>query len=1086
MLLVLFLCLDWLVLVTLVAQVFGGLPSRLKISENLSKIRIRGGSSRSEDVPVVDVSTKQPLALTSAYWMPVADCLYSLEVSEEAGLTSMEARIRLIQYGNNELVRPPSKSIFALILEQFEDRLVQILLGVAILSAVLAAFENDSHAMAEPFIIISILILNAVVGIWQSKSAEDSLEALKRLQPDTACVLRDGVWYGELPSQLLVPGDIIYLRVGDKIPADARIISLKTSTFSTDEGSLTGESATVSKYTDPVDATVSITGKTNMVFSGTMVTNGACYAVVTATGKSTEIGYINAGVEAAKSEEEKTPLAKKLDEFGGQLTIIISAVCALVWIASIPKFSSPIFRNKFQGAVYYAKVAVALGVAAIPEGLPAVITLCLSLGTRRMAKKNVIVRKLSSVETLGCTSVICTDKTGTLTTNMMTVKSMATLSMDRPKSKVDSSSEGDEEAEDWPWENDDDNDQDADSLGSFVINERAVEGTSYDPIGNIENFNPSMMQSNTMKLFSKISSLCNEAQLEYKDGKFDRIGEPTEAALKVLVEKLGTEDDNKSGDPHLMVRQASDHWKSQYTTLAILEFNRNRKSMSVLVRPKTVGGSKPSKINNILLVKGASEYVASRCNRVQLEDGRIIPITDEIRSQLSRKFKEIASRPLRGLAMAYKEGKSLGQLNDLADPNAAAESSILKDVSNYAAIENDLILVGFCGIKDPARPEAAEAILKCHSAGIRVIMITGDSKETAIAIARDVNIFQKDQSVANRAFTGREFFALDESYQLELLKTGNMVFCRAEPRDKQRLISMLEKLDEIPAMTGDGVNDAPALQQAAIGIAMGITGTEVAKSAADMILADDNFSTIVAAVEEGRNIYANMQTFVCFLISCNMGEIATIFFSSMLGIPEPLTPLHLLWVNLVTDGPPATALGFNPVDKDVMTKKPRPKSESILTKWMLVRYVITGLYVGFATIGIFIWWYLDKGVSLKQLSHWGSCSEWDDFAHSGEAPHWPGKPCNIFSTMRKHPQSLSLSVLVVMELLKALCAVSLDKSLLQIQPWQNKWLVLSVIVPFLLHLLVLKIPFLSDVFGLADISWNEWKVMFFRMVLRSY
>eukprot|EP01038_Epipyxis_sp_PR26KG_P009613 gene9613-12945_t len=1085
----------------------------VKINDNPHNYKLfsKGGSSENH------IAQQIPLAFTSAHWMSVSDCLHSLKTSEQFGLSEIEAKVRITTFGSNTLTNPNGDSLFKLILEQFEDKLVQILLVVAVLSAVLAGFEKDIHAFAEPFVILSILIINAFVGVWQSKSAESSLEALKKLQPETATVLRDGVWINDLPSEFIVPGDILYLKVGDKIPADGRIISLKTNTFSTDEGSLTGESATVSKSIDAVDISSTITGKFNMVFSGTMVTNGGCYVVVTNTGRTAEIGLINAGVQQASADHMKTPLAEKLDEFGSQLTKIIGGICVAVWLLSIPKFSNPIFKSKLQGGLYYAKIAVALGVAAIPEGLPAVITLCLSLGTGRMAKRNVIVRKLSSIETLGCTSVICTDKTGTLTTNKMTVKKIVSFGKDPSKVsetnsniiKYEAESISSDDVEDtWPWEEIEEK-----NIGSNIeqsikkqmkekekeldpviiqIKPRNVEGISYDPIGAVEDMtttisdnlsdDASAMLSPSLQKFATICSLCNEAELVYKEEKFDRIGEPTEAALKVLVEKLGVAGIPRTENLSEMTHQYNDIWRSKFNILSILEFNRDRKSMSILARPiiNEIDSNYP--IDNYLFVKGASEFVTSRCTRIILEDGSIEIITDSIREQLLACMQDMAKQPLRCLALAYKSGISLPEeLNNVESSEQASSLPLLKDANNYINIEKDLILVGFCGIKDPARPEAADAILKCKEAGIRVMMITGDSKETAIAIAKDVNILPKNENefeINNSAFTGQEFFSLKDEVQLELLKSGNKVFCRTEPKDKQKLITMLEKLGEIPAMTGDGVNDAPALKQAAIGIAMGITGTEVAKSAADMILADDNFSTIVSAVEEGRNIYSNMQTFICFLISCNIGEIATMLFSTMLGLPEPLTPLHLLWVNLVTDGPPATALGFNPADPDAMKKKPRPRNEQILSQWMLVRYCITGLYVGFATIGVFVWWYLDKSVSFHQLSRWGDCLSWVDFSHSANAPDWPERPCEIFTLDRIKPQTMSLSVLVTIEMLKALSAVSLDQSLLRVQPWKNPYLLLGVTIPFILHLLALYTPFLSKIFGLTGLSFVEWKMVF--------
>lgn len=1007
------------------------------------QLELRGGyrnpSKEGKPGNVVVRLPEAKLPHTSAHWMPVEDCLSTLEVSEKYGLSQHEASRRYMLYGPNSLPQRKMKSMWKLIMEQFDDRLVQILLSVAILSSALAAFERDVHAFTEPSIILAILILNALVGIWQNKSAESSLDALKKLQPDTACVLREGKWDGSYPTTHLVPGDIIHLRVGDKVPADARIIALQTNSFSTDEGSLTGESISVSKAVDPVSPSSLLSQKSSMVFSGTMVTSGGAFAVVVNTGTKTEIGLINTGVEEAQEEIMKTPLTLKLDEFGNQLTRLIGGICITVWLFSIPKFRGSMFSSWHKGALHYGKAAVALGVAAIPEGLPAVITLCLSLGTRRMAKKNVLVRKLSSVETLGCTSVICTDKTGTLTTNQMTVKSLLTFSDDHTR---------------------------------LSINDYEIEGNSYEPFGTVRGLENDVM-SPSISMISKIATLCNAAKLEIREGKVHHIGEPTEAALRVLVEKLGN-----VGNSHCstsledMIQQYGNNWASKYSIVSMLEFTRDRKSMSVLAKPVN------DDINNILFVKGAAEMVLSRCSKLMLTDGRIITISEGMRKEISSKLMDMASKPLRCLALAFRSGPGLGVLNNVKTSEEASKLPELKNSMHYGTVESDLTLVGVCGIKDPARPEAGEAILKCRNAGIRVMMITGDSKETAIAIAKDVNILNDTDDLSVSAFSGREFFSLPPDVQLKLLKTGNKVFCRTEPRDKQKLITMLERLGEIPAMTGDGVNDAPALQQAAIGIAMGITGTEVAKSAADMVLADDNFSSIVNAVEEGRNIYSNMQAFICFLISCNIGEIATMLFSTLLGFPEPLSSIHLLWVNLVTDGPPATALGFNPSDPKCMRKPPRSKNEPLLSRWLLFRYAVTGFYVGMATIGAFAWWFIDKGVTLKQLRNWSNCLDWKYFAHSANAPLWPDQPCNIFSgPALRRPQTIALSVLVVIEMLKALSAISLNDSFLSVPPWKNQWLLLGVIIPVLLHLIILYVPNLSSIFGLSSLNWVEWKVI---------
>ena len=689
-----------------------------KISSHNGKLQeIRGGSvpksltevldgGNSYDAPSdpstianfnADISSS--LVHTSAHWMSARDCLDALQVNEAHGLSSGEAYRRITQvYGMNTLPAPAGKSWLSVFREQFDDKLVQVLLGVAALSAGFALAENDPHGLAEPAIILTILLLNAFVGLWQIMCADDSVAALKKLQPETATVLRDGQWNANFPAISIVPGDIIYLRVGDRVPADGRILSLKTATFSTDEGSLTGESATVMKAVEAVDVTASISGKLDMVFSGTVVTNGGCYVLVTNTGAVTEIGAINAGVQAAKEEQVKTPLAIQLDEFGIQLTKIIGSICVVVWLASIPQFGNEIFGSWMRGAVYHAKIAVALGVAAIPEGLPAVITLCLSLGTRRMAKRNVIVRNLSSVETLGCTSVICTDKTGTLTTNKMTVKQLVTISRAT-----------DEEV-------------------NFV--DRRVEGVSFEPVGEVEGWDDqSMGGQETFMNLAAICSICNEARIEYlaADELYDRVGEPTEAALKVLVEKLRINAlplaFAHSSDPVRMASQYSDSWHSRFEVLSFLEFNRDRKSMGVLARPRqTESGSNvlKQKNDNVLFVKGASEMVISRCNRMQLEDGSVVPISSSMHEVLVTKCRQMSGVPLRCVAIAYKPGKELHpELRDAATPYAASRSALIQDPRNYVDIERDMILVGICGIKDPARPEAAAAIDKCTAAGRR-------------------------------------------------------------------------------------------------------------------------------------------------------------------------------------------------------------------------------------------------------------------------------------------------------------------------------------------------------------------------------
>lgn len=991
--------------------------------------------------------------------------LYKILESTPEGLTSKQSDDRLEKYGKNKLLGKKPTSILRLILEQFEDRLVQILLVVAVLSGLFSYVEAKQStddipmwkSFVEPFVILSILVINAAVGVWQTRSAQGSLEALQKMQPSQATVLREGTWQSNIDASDVVPGDIIELRVGDKIPADARLIQLQTSSMQVDEGSLTGESVTVSKLPGEegtVSADLPIQDQVGMLYSSTVITSGAGRALVVHTGMATEIGKIQQGVTDAEEDQPKTPLAIKLDEFGNSLTVIIGFICAFVWVISIPKMSDPSFANLWEGAVYYAKVAVALGVAAIPEGLPAVITLCLSLGTRRMAQRNVIVRKLPSVETLGCTSVICTDKTGTLTTNEMTVVSLVLLEKEK---------------------------------GEPSIQEHRVEGFSYAPIGIIDGIvsGEEVQKSprGAVAEIAAVSALCNDAKIlghdsenQTDDKRFERVGEPTEAALCVLAEKLGgmmlQSKGNGIGIPPSVLANANvNGWRLAYSRIATLEFSRDRKSMSVLCEM-------PNDSVNKLFVKGAPNLLIERCTNIMYRDGTVVRLTGELRRKINAKVSELATRPLRCLALAVKDSNSLDPSLKKFKPseeNLLVKHPLLKDPSRYKDVESGLTLVGIVGIKDPARPEVADSIKKCTEAGIRIMMITGDAKDTAIAIAREVNIFSSEEENKNlKAFEGREFFQKSEEEQLTILKRGNIVFCRAEPADKQKLVKMLQSLDEIPAMTGDGVNDAAALQQSAIGIAMGITGTEVSKEAADMILADDNFSTIVAAVEEGRCIYANMQAFICFLISCNIGEIFAILIATICGFPEPLTAMHLLWVNLVTDGPPATALGFNPPSPNIMAQQPRPSNEPILTRWLLIRYCVTGLYVGIATVGVFVGHYLENGVSLSELANWSKCGvAW--------TPSVGTLTCSsIFKeSARSLPQTLSLTTLVVIEMLKALSAVSVDNSLFHVGPFENPWLILGVSIPFLLHMAVLYsgtlgIPALGESFGLSPLTLAHW------------
>lgn len=996
-----------------------------------------------------------------AWSKDVHECEEKYQVNRELGLSTEEVEKRREIYGWNELEKHEGQSILNLILEQFNDTLVRILLAAAVVSFVLAWYDGEEGgemeitAFVEPIVIFLILIVNAIVGVWQESNAEKALEALKEIQSEHATVIRDGRRIPSLPAKELVPGDIVELRVGDKVPADMRVLSLISSTVRVEQGSLTGESEAVNKTVKVVPENSDIQGKKCMVFAGTTIVNGNCICLVTQTGMNTEIGQVHSQIHEASQSEEDTPLKKKLNEFGEVLTAIIGVICAIVWLINLKYFLTwdyvdgwpRNFKFSFEKCTYYFEIAVALAVAAIPEGLPAVITTCLALGTRKMAQKNALVRKLPSVETLGCTTVICSDKTGTLTTNQMAVSKLVAMG---PR---------------------------ASTTRSFN-----VEGTTYNPLdGRIVDWPAGRMDAN-LQMIAKIAAVCNDAGVEQSGHHYVANGMPTEAALKVLVEKMGVPKGFELDSPSKVdVLRCCELWKQVEHRIATLEFDRDRKSMGVIVDSSS--GRK------LLLVKGAVESILERSSLVQLLDGSVIDLDQRTREFILQNLDEMSTNALRCLAFAYKD-----ELPEFATYNGDDDHpahSLLLDPSNYSRIESNLIFVGLVGLRDPPREEVRQAIADCRAAGIRVMVITGDNKNTAEAICREIGIFGPNEDITSKSLTGKEF--MDRGDQKTLLRQGGgLLFSRAEPRHKQEIVRLLKEDGEVVAMTGDGVNDAPALKLADIGIAMGIAGTEVAKEASDMVLADDNFSTIVAAVGEGRSIYNNMKAFIRYMISSNIGEVASIFMTAALGIPESLIPVQLLWVNLVTDGPPATALGFNPPDKDIMRKPPRRSDDSLINAWILFRYLVIGLYVGIATVGVFIIWYTHSSffginlsgdghtlVTYSQLANWGQCDSWKNFTVSpftagSQVFSFDSNPCSYFQTGKIKATTLSLSVLVAIEMFNSLNALSEDGSLLTMPPWVNPWLLVAMSVSFGLHFLILYVPFLAQVFGIVPLSFNEW------------
>ncbi|KAF3442049.1 hypothetical protein FNV43_RR15965 [Rhamnella rubrinervis] len=996
-----------------------------------------------------------------AWARDVEDCEKHYGVSVKSGLRSEEVERLRDKYGYNELEKHEGPSIWSLILEQFNDTLVRILLAAAVISFVLAWYdgeegsEKEITAFVEPLVIFLILILNAVVGVWQENNAEKALEALKEIQSENATLIRDGVRRPNLPAKEIVPGDIVELKVGDKVPADMRVVELISSTLRLEQGSLTGESEAVNKTNKPVSEDADIQGKRCMVFAGTTVVNGNCICLVTQTGMETEIGKVHSQIQTASESEEDTPLKKKLNEFGELLTIIIGVICALVWLINVKYFLSweyvdgwpKNFKFSFEKCTYYFKIAVALAVAAIPEGLPAVITTCLALGTRKMAQKNALVRKLPSVETLGCTTVICSDKTGTLTTNQMAVSNLVAMG---------------------PTLN---------TLRTFV-----VDGTTYNPFdGNIRDWPVGRMDAN-LQMIAKIAAICNDAGITQSEHKYVAHGMPTEAALKVLVEKMGLPEESRNvGSTNKRdLLYCCQRWNEFERRIATLEFDRDRKSMGVIARSSS--GRKS------LLVKGAVENLLERSTKIQLLDGSVIPLDQNMKKVILQALQEMTTSSLRCLGFAYKD--ELPEFETYDGNQDHPDHKLLLDPSNYSSIESKLTFVGLVGLRDPPRGEVRQAIEDCRAAGIRVMVITGDNKNTAEAICREIGVFGSKEDIKFRSLTGRDFMDLPDK-KAHLRQEGGLLFSRAEPRHKQEIVKLLKEEGEVVAMTGDGVNDAPALKLADIGIAMGIAGTEVAKEASDMVLADDNFSTIVAAVGEGRSIYNNMKAFIRYMISSNMGEVASIFLTAALGIPEGLIPVQLLWVNLVTDGPPATALGFNPPDKDIMKKPPRRSDDSLITAWILFRYLLIGMYVGIATVGVFIIWYTHGSflgidlsgdghtlVTYSQLANWGQCSSWSNFTVSpftagNRVFSFDSNPCDYFHGGKVKATTLSLSVLVAIEMFNSLNALSEDGSLLTMPPWVNPWLLAAMSVSFGLHFLILYVPFLAQVFSIVPLSFNE-------------
>ncbi|PWV02167.1 Calcium ATPase SERCA-like [Trypanosoma cruzi] len=930
----------------------------------------------------------------------------SLRVDAKRGLSADEVEERIRQFGSNELPTKPSTPFWKLVLAQFEDTLVRILLFAAMTSFVMALFEKNAGDFVEPFIILLILVLNATVGVWQENRAESAIEALKSFVPKTAVVLREGKLV-TVGAEDLVPGDIVEVSVGNRVPADMRVLELHSTTLRADQAILNGESVEAIKE---ADAAIGQQERfpSSMVYSGTSIVYGKAQCVVVRTGAFTEIGSIERDVR--EQEEVKTPLQIKLDEFGMLLSKVIGYICLAVFVINMVRWYSvhtptpdePWYERFIAPAIHCLKVAIALAVAAIPEGLPAVVTTCLALGTRRMARHNALVRDLPSVETLGRCTVICSDKTGTLTTNMMSVMEIFTLGVDGNPREYELK----------------------DSRFNVMPNVVTCGGK---PVTS------ALETDGALSMLTNIAVLCNDASLHYntKNGQVEKIGEATEAALLVMSEKLA-----HATDPAAVCafrKLAEQKWKKNTT----LEFTRQRKSMSV--HATSTAGAKL----NSLFVKGAPEEVLRRSTHVMQVDGVVIPLNDALRSRIIAKIDAMSGseHALRCIGFAFKSTQPVRELK-------------LSDPSTFEQIESDLTFVGACGMLDPPRAEVREAIDNCRTAGIRVVVITGDRKETAEAICRKLGLLLKTET-SGLSYTGAEFDAMNPAEKRKAVMSA-VLFSRTDPSHKMQLVKLLQEQKLICAMTGDGVNDAPALKKADIGIAMG-SGTQVAKAASKMVLADDNFATVVKAVGEGRAIFNNTKQFIRYLISSNIGEVACILLTGLCGLPEALSPVQLLWVNLVTDGLPATALGFNAPDEDIMQQPPRHVDEPIVNGWMFLRYMVIGVYVGLATIGGFLWWFLSHGFNWKDLTTYAACTDMQD------------AKCAILADPET-ARAIALSILVLVEMLNALNALSENASLITARPSSNIWLLLAIFSSLALHLMIMYVPFLAALFNIAPLG----------------
>jgi len=859
------------------------------------------------------------------YNLSIPETIKNLKSSEK-GLTKTEAEKRLKEYGYNELQKEKKITILTIFLNQFKNGLIILLIIAGILSMILGE-EIESIA------IFGIVLLNAVLGFIQEYRAEKAIEALEKISAQTSKVIRDRKEQ-KIPAREIVPGDIILLEAGDIVPADCRII--EQSSLQIDEASLTGESVPSKKVTDTFKLDTSVSDQENIAFMGTAVTYGKGKAIVVKTGMKTEFGKIATSLQSTK--EVQTPLQIKFTKLAKQIGLIAVILILIVLIF-----------GTLQGTLTFGKMvlfALALTVSTVPNALPVIVTVSLSMGTKRLAEKNMLIKKLPAAESLGAATIICSDKTGTITKNEMTITDIY--------------------------------------YNNEIIK---VSGSGYEPKGHFYN-NDKQINPKQIELLLRIGYLCNNAKLIKKNGKFEILGDPTEGALTVLARKGNITELNI---------------QKYFSFIEELPFDSDRKRMSVLFKNKIDNKTEA-------YVKGAPDILLKVCSKI-IENGKIRKLTDKDRKRILNMNESFAKNALRVLALAYKEVKESNKYK-------------IKD------IEKDLIFTGLVGMIDPPREEVKSAVEICEKAGIKVMIITGDHAVTTKAIAEKIGLFK----VKDIVLTGSDIEKMSDS-KLSKMIDNIRIIARALPIQKLRIVNILQKKCHIVAMTGDGVNDAPALKKADIGIAMGITGTDVAKEVSKATLTDDNFATIVNAIEEGRNIYNKMIKSARYLLSCNAGEIISVFLAIMFKFPLPLLPLQILLMNLLTDDFPALGLGFESNEEGIMTQPPRNPKENPITKKMFISIAIFGLLMGLGTLLMFTQY---KDIDLSKA------------------------------------QTVAFTTLVMFQMFAVLSSRTLKQSFRHLNPFSNKWLFGAICLSIVIQISVIYLEPMQTIFGTVPLQITDW------------